>query len=119
MKGIIEEGGLFDADELIKAIDKALSLYESDGGYLSRADLTTILNSQKRIRQNTCMIVSNPYPRTDFRCSVCEERIIDPEIKYCPDCGSRVVKVLRRGTHETKNYNTRIRNKKTKEQLLK
>lgn len=117
MKGIIEEGGLFDAEELIKAIDKALSLYESDGGYLSRADLTTILNSQKRIRQSTCNLVPNSYPRTDYRCSVCEERITDTEIKYCPDCGSRVVKVMTR--QEAKNYNTKIRNKKTKEQLLK
>ena len=66
MKGIIEEGGLFDAEELIKAIDKALSLYETDGGYLSRADITAILNSQQRIRQGTCIIVSNPYPRTDY-----------------------------------------------------
>ena len=53
MKGIIEEGGLFDAEELIKAIDKALSLYETDGGYLSRADITAILNSQQRIRQGS------------------------------------------------------------------
>lgn len=117
MKGITKEGGTFDADELIKAIDKALSLYETDGGYLSRADITAILNSQQRIRQGTCIIVSNPYPRTDYRCSVCDERITNPEIKFCPDCGSRVSRIMK--GKEAQNFNTRSRNKKVKAQLLK
>ena len=84
-----------DRELLEFKFERMLKRYESkDGGYLSREDIFTIIENAaiKSMAERTCMFLKNKYPRSDYRCSECGERII-MRSNYCPGCGARVVKI--------------------------